>query len=30
MLAKHAADPTLGYSQIATDMINANTTTRGA
>jgi hypothetical protein len=30
MLAKHAADPTLGYSQLATDMINTNTTTRGA
>ena len=30
MLAKHAADPTLGYRQLATDMINTNTTTRGA
>jgi hypothetical protein len=30
MLAKRAADPTLGYSQLTTDMINTNTTTHGA
>jgi hypothetical protein len=30
ILAKHLADPTFGYSQLATDMINTNTTTRGA
>jgi hypothetical protein len=30
MLAKNATDPTLGYSQLAPDMINADTTTSGA
>jgi hypothetical protein len=30
MLTKHATDPTLGYLQLATHLIDASPTTRGA
>jgi hypothetical protein len=30
MLTKHATDPTLGYMQHVTHLIDANPTTRGA